>query len=74
MVPTQEQIDSELKLIIKRLNSHGASKEQIKQFMHAPVTHLHNGTVLEYVYLGIGYMVLNMIDDAEEKFKWLLIT
>lgn len=69
LIPTQDQIDETLKLIVKRLYElyPGVSKNFIKAWMSTSLVPLHNCTALQYVYLGLGQIVLNHIDDLKEK-------
>lgn len=71
MVPTQEQIDETLKLVVKRLaeiyESDKHFNENVKYWMTKSMLSFHNCTPMQYIYLGLGQIVLNHIDDLKEK-------
>jgi hypothetical protein len=70
MVPTQTEIDGYLSLIIKRLISDcQLSAANAKYWMLGPHHKFNNYRPLEYVYLGMGQMVLNYVDDWAERCK-----
>jgi hypothetical protein len=70
MVPSQAEIDGYLSLIVQRLGEFtGLKKNHIKQFMNQPMLEFNNCTPMQYVYLGLGQMVLNYVDDWAEQLK-----
>ncbi len=71
MVPTQEQIDATLELVVKRastLKSFG-HKGFIKAWMNTEMNTFNHCTPMDYIYIGLGYVVLNTIDDFIEQGK-----
>jgi hypothetical protein len=69
MVPSQTEIDGYLSLIVQRLGEFPGLRNHIKQFMNQPMLEFNNCTPIQYVYLGLGQMVLNYIDDWAESCK-----
>lgn len=67
MVPTEEQIDEMLRLVVKRFYELKYQPLPIKSWMTSSMLPLHNCTPLQYVYLALGQIVLNHIDDLKEK-------
>lgn len=77
MIPTQEQIDETLKLVVKRLEEiclekdKNDVKETVIKWMNSSMLSFHNCTPMQYVYLGLGQVVLNHLDDLKEQNRYV---
>ena len=69
MVPSKQALNVQIEFIVKRLNSIGADKKYIIAFMKAPLIDSNDGSALDYIYLGLGHIVLNVIDNRVEKYN-----
>lgn len=68
MVPSQAEIDTTLELVVKRVSTLKGfgHKGFIKAWMNTEMNTFNHCTPMDYIYIGLGYVVLNTIDDLIE--------